>query len=952
MPKKPVRNRFRTKNYYKEKKAAKEKARELQEVDEDDEQVNEGQAPEGDCGQIACIENVKPVLQVVKAECSRGPQLFQSEAQQQVAKGEQYICVEEVNVDSTVMHPLPGPTDNMEVLVINNETMVQPLPVNMEVLVNNTETMEQPLLVMNMEVLINNTETMEQPVPDPTDDMEVLVINNETMVQPLPVNMEVLVNKTETMEQPVPEHTEEQVVDPVEAIQTSLPPRWIVSKAQDGFHISLYSAEKVLQRSIFVAFSGDVQFIIHGHKLQSDHPNLKHLMKVVQFSKDNVKEFVSDILNIVKEVRLLEICAGAYKLKFKHLWKSSLETCVLDNNTFQEARYNETIRSKNCQYLVPQRRKCCVACYKVLSNFADRFSSPTKKTPNKFKGFKYLNSAEKKAKDSRSYKTIRNLRRQNQNLLAKLITDDGLELDDDLGNSIESILEEEEINLAKKLEAGNSSQEKQDEDQFFLIFIQQQLQARKVKSARAMKWHPLMIRFALQLQMCSTSAGYNNARRFIKLPSDRTLYDYTHIYDVKPGCQFQFINETSEKVRNMEHDYQKYHVLMFDEMYVREKIAQKKSTGEIIGYCSLSEVQSEMLELRHKLQGEAQGLKETAVKEPPTTKRMLTYMVKGTASGICNSVASYTVDVLTREDLHQHTWEVIGHLESAGIAVIACVCDGSSVNRGFFDMQPPASGRLDSGGVFDTMNPFAPDRNIFFISDPPHLLKTTRNALENSGRKKSRQLTIQGELLTWQTIIQLFQLKSEQTVKKLPRLTPECVFLNSYSRMRVSFAARVLNQSIHQHKPNLAPYSNLEDERFQKFEQMLLYLRNWKEEIELMPNLTREEKKSRLLPQATIDGWEMVCRALPLAIKFLLSRGTKFVMARIFCQDPVEQRFSKHRAIDANPEPEKFLKDENTLNLQGKMKMKRRGANTETAGSSLDMTPLPKRPKTVRRALL
>ena len=109
-------------------------------------------------------------------------------------------------------------------------------------------------------------------------------------------------------------------------------------------------------------------------------------------------------------------------------------------------------------------------------------------------------------------------------------------------------------------------------------------------------------------------------------------------------------------------------------------------------------------------------------------------------------------------------------------------------------MQPPYS--KDSSVVYDTVNPYAPDRIIWFMSDPPHLLKTIRNCLYNSGRKKCRNMKKNGQYLHWSTIVRLFKMKSEQTIKKLFKLTAPCVYLNSYSRMKVAYAARVISKSV------------------------------------------------------------------------------------------------------------------------------------------------------------
>lgn len=52
------------------------------------------------------------------------------------------------------------------------------------------------------------------------------------------------------------------------------------------------------------------------------------------------------------------------------------------------------------------------------------------------------------------------------------------------------------------------------------------------------------------------------------------------------------------------------------------------------------------------------------------------------------------------------------------------------------------------------------------------------------------------QYLHWSVIVKLFKMKSNKTIKKLYKLTAPCVFLNSYSRMKVAYAARVISNSV------------------------------------------------------------------------------------------------------------------------------------------------------------
>ena len=67
----------------------------------------------------------------------------------------------------------------------------------------------------------------------------------------------------------------------------------------------------------------------------------------------------------------------------------------------------------------------------------------------------------------------------------------------------------------------------------------------------------------------------------IKLPSDKT--EYSHLAGAKGGCKTEHLDMISAKLKNCNHNYQVYHVLVFDEMYLSKDLVFCKSTGQIVG---------------------------------------------------------------------------------------------------------------------------------------------------------------------------------------------------------------------------------------------------------------------------------------------------------------------------------------------------------------------------------
>lgn len=68
-------------------------------------------------------------------------------------------------------------------------------------------------------------------------------------------------------------------------------------------------------------------------------------------------------------------------------------------------------------------------------------------------------------------------------------------------------------------------------------------------------------------------------------------------------------------------------------------------------------------------------------------------------------------------------------------------CDGLSANRKFFKVSQNVGDPLSF--PYKTVNPFSPDRELFFFCDAPHLLKTVRNCFSNSfAHSHSRMLKV------------------------------------------------------------------------------------------------------------------------------------------------------------------------------------------------------------------
>ena len=113
-------------------------------------------------------------------------------------------------------------------------------------------------------------------------------------------------------------------------------------------------------------------------------------------------------------------------------------------------------------------------------------------------------------------------------------------------------------------------------------------------------------------------------------------------------------------------------------------------------------------------------------------------------------------------------------------------------------------------GGYKTVNLFAPERSLYFMSDVPHLLKTIRNNFEKSSfGSKGKHLWVKinplfrlcilcnfksnfqnGQSIVWEHVKKLYQTDVESEFRRT-RLTLEHVKLTDQSKMRVYLAAQV-----------------------------------------------------------------------------------------------------------------------------------------------------------------
>ena len=168
-------------------------------------------------------------------------------------------------------------------------------------------------------------------------------------------------------------------------------------------------------------------------------------------------------------------------------------------------------------------------------------------------------------------------------------------------------------------------------------------------------------------------------------------------------------------------EHQKYVCIVFDEVKVKEDLIYDKYSFKILGFVRLGEINDHLSKFEKS--------KDSETPKPQLATHIVTFMVSGIFSDLQFPYASFPCSSITGDQLYSLVWGCVRRLEACGFKVVALTCDGASANRAFMKLHKLPEDVI----VYKTENLIADEnRSIYFISDPPHLIKTVRNCWANS----------------------------------------------------------------------------------------------------------------------------------------------------------------------------------------------------------------------------
>lgn len=442
-----------------------------------------------------------------------------------------------------------------------------------------------------------------------------------------------------------------------------------------------------------------------------------------------------DLRSVCKILSEANLCQGNNETNFIQLLESrggTIKNVSKSVVAYIDAAAN-TVRHQSCSLLCNESK--CQSCHqyrpslRAMLSKSSKQSSQSKTDSSSHANYRYLQPQELTTRLKNVQRAKRIAERSVARLKEKLsgiIDREGVDLSEDDSCELEELFMEADKEVSKKLSR----------EHFQRTFWEQQRSYNKLSSKRRMRWHPLMIRFALNLRYLSSTA-YQALQHFIALPFQRTLCDYTHVMTIQSGVSNEMIKRLKNDMKFDECSPSMKKVgILLDEMKIKSGLVFNKKLGKLVGFVDLGTINNDLEALESSLTSTATSV------QPQLADSMLVLMIRSLMKpSLVVPIAQYSTSSLSGAKLYPIVWDTIEALELNEVQVFFVTCDGLSANRKFFQIAKDIDKSLKF--PFKTSNPYSLDRQIYYFCDVPHLIKTTRNCFSNSyAHTHSRMLKV------------------------------------------------------------------------------------------------------------------------------------------------------------------------------------------------------------------
>ena len=264
--------------------------------------------------------------------------------------------------------------------------------------------------------------------------------------------------------------------------------------------------------------------------------------------------------------------------------------------------------------------------------------------------------------------------------------------------------------------------------------------------------------FALSLYHISGKA-YRLIANFFNLPSKRSLLKWVESLPKCPGLSQLALDAIASRVKYM-NNASKLCTISVDEISMKKSLLYDSTRDEVVGIEDF---------------GDGNRTKQVATSA-------IVFMARGITASWKQPLAYYLVNESCPCDkIKEKLFETITKISSIGLNVYGVISDlgsnfqklvrmlGVSVEKPWF---------LHNG------------KKIFYLFDPPHLIKAVRNNLINY------DFQFNGKVASWGDIQYMYESDKKLGIRCCPKLTNKHLHLNGFTKMKVKYATQVLSHSV------------------------------------------------------------------------------------------------------------------------------------------------------------
>ena len=266
-------------------------------------------------------------------------------------------------------------------------------------------------------------------------------------------------------------------------------------------------------------------------------------------------------------------------------------------------------------------------------------------------------------------------------------------------------------------------------------------------------------------------------------------------------------------------------IMVFDEVKIKEGLVFDCKNWELTGFTDLQDIEI--------LDG----------KPNKPTDNLATHVLQIFFRSLFFNFDYPCAFFLTKEatslQLNRIFWQGVSMLHIFNFEILICCCDGASSNRSFITLNIEDTTLGFCQNIYSGMP-------VFFLSDPPHLIKKLRNNIHSSGFKEkhsrySRSLLVDEQYILWDHVYSVYTREQNRHLY-VTDLRKSHVQIDSFSKMRVKLAVETLSSKVAGEMEASEPEATVQTRRYIKNCDM-----SWKVFSDPTPLVNIDDKRIREL---------------------------------------------------------------------------------------------------------